>query len=80
MLDIFFNMKLLNYFRDIAGFACILDGDGEVTDFLRLPHILKRRNAHEADIREPKEEELEKLKEFIQEKKPHVIAVAGESR
>jgi len=67
-------------FRDVAGFTCILDGDGEVTDFLRLPHILKRKNPNAPEIRQDKENELVKLKEFIMEKKPHVIAVAGESR
>ena len=47
-----------------------------MTDYIKLPHILKRKNPGETD----KESELEKLKEFIQEKKPHVIAVTGESR
>ena len=66
--------------RDVAGFACILDGDGEVTDFLRLPHILKRKNPNAPESRQDKEHELDKLREFIHDKKPHVIAVAGESR
>jgi transcription elongation factor SPT6 len=38
--------QLLNILtdRDEASFCAIVDGDGEVTDFLRLPHIMKRRN------------------------------------
>lgn len=64
----------------MAGFACILNGDGEVTDFLRLPHIMKRKNPHLPVQRQEKEQELDKLKEFIYEKKPHVIAISGESR
>lgn len=70
----------LKCFRDVAGFACILDGDGDVTDFLRLPHILKRKNHNAPDTARDKMSELEKLKDFIHERKPHVIAVAGESR
>ena len=27
----------------------VVDGDGEVTDFLRLPHIMKRRNGWNRD-------------------------------
>lgn len=65
---------------DVAGFACILDGDGEVTDFLRLPHIMKRKNPNAPAHKQEKEQELDKLRQFIDEKKPHVIAIAGESR
>jgi hypothetical protein len=35
---------MLVFHRDEASFCAIVDGDGEVTDFLRLPHIMKRRN------------------------------------
>lgn len=30
---------------EVAGFAAVVDGDGEMTDFIRLPHIMKRKNA-----------------------------------
>ena len=32
----------------------MVDGDGEVTDFLRLPHIMKRRNGWNKDDAELK--------------------------
>ena len=35
--------------REEASFCAVVDGDGEVTDFLRLPHIMKRRNGWNRD-------------------------------
>ena len=61
-------------------FCALLDGDGEVADFLRLPHFLRRRNAAYERDRELKEHDIGALKNFISNKKPHVIAVASESR
>lgn len=49
-------------------------------DFLRLPHIMKRKNPNLPPHKQDKEQELEKLKEFICDKKPHVVAIAGEAR
>ena len=40
--------------RDEASFGAVIDGDGEVTDFLRLPHVMKRRggwNRNDADLK-----------------------------
>ncbi|XP_064612097.1 transcription elongation factor SPT6-like [Liolophura sinensis] len=67
--------------RDTAAFCAMIDGDGEVTDYLRLEYMLTRRNAwgRELDIK-GKKRDLEKLKEFIASKKPHVVAVTAESR
>ena len=45
-----------------------------------MPHILKRKNPNAPESRQDKEHELDKLRGFIHDKKPHVIAVAGESR
>ncbi|XP_071094189.1 transcription elongation factor SPT6-like [Haliotis cracherodii] len=66
--------------RDSTAFGALIDGDGEVTDFIRLEHILKRRNAWRQMDRDAKESEMEKLKDFISTKKPHVVAVTAESR
>ncbi|XP_041456554.1 transcription elongation factor SPT6-like isoform X2 [Lytechinus variegatus] len=65
---------------DSAAFCCMLDGEGEVTDFLRLPHFLRRRNAFWQRDRDLKEADVESLKTFISNQKPHVIAVASEGR
>lgn len=58
----------------------MLDVDGEVSTFRKLPHILKRRNPNNQEGSDDKQNELNKLKDFILEAKPHVIAIAGESR
>lgn len=63
-----------------AAFGVIVNHDGEVTDYLRLPHILKRKNSNNKDDKTLKENDLENLAEFLRNKKPHVIAIGGESR
>lgn len=65
---------------DEASFACVIDGDGEVVDFLKLEYLDKRRNSWRKDEREGKERDLERLKTLISSKKPHVVAVAAECR
>lgn len=35
-------------------FCALVNGEGEVTDFLRLPHFTKRRNAWREEEREKK--------------------------
>ncbi|KAJ8312685.1 hypothetical protein KUTeg_010058 [Tegillarca granosa] len=65
---------------DVAGFGALIDGEGQVRDFLRLVYLTKRRNVWRQADREGKEKDLERLKEFISTKKPHVVAVSAESR
>ncbi|XP_046876108.1 transcription elongation factor SPT6 isoform X1 [Hypomesus transpacificus] len=66
--------------RDAPVFCSLINGEGEVVDFLRLPYFLKRRNAWKEDEREKKLHDIETLKKFLTSKKPHVVAVAGENR
>ncbi|XP_029303416.1 transcription elongation factor SPT6 isoform X3 [Cottoperca gobio] len=66
--------------RDTPVFCALINGEGEVVDFLRLPYFMKRRNAFREDEREKKAHDIETLKRFLSGKKPHVVAVAGESR
>lgn len=40
--------------RDHPVFCALVNGEGEVTDFLRLPHFTKRRNAWREDERDKK--------------------------
>lgn len=63
-----------------AAFCALTGPDGDVTDYLKLPHILKRRNAYRQDVKAMKESELENIKDFIRNKKPHVITIGGECR
>lgn len=32
-----------------SAFACIAAADGDITDYLRLPHLLKRKNSYRDD-------------------------------
>uniref|UniRef100_A0A667WNT6 Transcription elongation factor SPT6 n=1 Tax=Myripristis murdjan TaxID=586833 RepID=A0A667WNT6_9TELE len=66
--------------RDTPVFCALINGEGEVVDFLRLPYFMKRRNAFREDEREKKANDIENLKKFLISKKPHVVAVAGENR
>lgn len=63
-----------------AAFAAIVSPDGEITDHLRIPHILKRAKAFREDERLLKESDLLALTNFLRAKKPHVVVVGGESR
>ncbi|KAB0402488.1 hypothetical protein E2I00_008152, partial [Balaenoptera physalus] len=65
--------------RDHPVFCSLVNGEGEVTDFLRLPHFTKRRTAWREEERE-KKANIETLKKFLLNKKPHVVTVAGENR
>uniref|UniRef100_U3I284 Transcription elongation factor SPT6 n=1 Tax=Anas platyrhynchos platyrhynchos TaxID=8840 RepID=U3I284_ANAPP len=66
--------------RDHPVFCALVNGEGEVTDFLRLPHFTKRRNAWREEEREKKAQDIETLKKFLLNKKPHVVTIAGENR
>lgn len=66
--------------QNSAAFLAMLDGDGEIVDFLRLRHITKRRNSLRVAEREAKEKEMEVLKNFILKHRPHVVAVTAQCR
>ncbi|CAM9309709.1 unnamed protein product, partial [Lampetra planeri] len=63
--------------RDTPVFCALVSGDGEVTDFLRLPHFMKRRNAWRETHRDLKVADIESLKKFLLNKKPQVVVVGG---
>lgn len=63
-----------------AAFCAITAPDGDVTDYLKISHLLKRKNAYRAEEKAMKEGDLENIKDFIRNKKPHVIVIGGESR
>ncbi|XP_073971663.1 transcription elongation factor Spt6 isoform X2 [Rhodnius prolixus] len=64
----------------IASFTCMISPDGECTDYLRLPHLLKRKNSFRQEEKLLKEADLLALKNFISSKRPHAIVIGGESR
>lgn len=63
-----------------AAFCSLISPDGDVTDYLRLPHILKRKNSYRQDEKSLKESDLTNLMTFMRNKKPHVVVIGGESR
>lgn len=63
-----------------AAFGVLINHDGDVTDYIRLPYILKRKNTNNKDEKALKEADLDNLAEFLRNKKPHCIAIGGESR
>jgi len=65
---------------DEASFGCLVNVDGECSDHIRLENILKRKNAFRDIDRAGKEKDMGLLRNFIMNKKPHVIVVSGESR
>lgn len=65
---------------DQAAFACVVGPDGDCTDYLRLPNLLRRKQSFNKSDAALKEADLLALKNLIQTKKPHVIVVGGESR
>lgn len=71
----------LAYHEDLtqAGFCAMVNPDGEVTDYLRLPNILRKKNAYNPADKKLKEADLLAISNFIRNKKPHVIAIGGES-
>ncbi|KAL3212419.1 hypothetical protein MRX96_035920 [Rhipicephalus microplus] len=66
--------------REVPAFGALIDGTGEVMEYIRLPHLLKRKNAWRERERELKELDLKVLRKFIRNKKPHVICVGAQSR
>lgn len=63
-----------------AAFCAITSAEGDVSDYLRLPHILKRKSSYRQDEKALKLMDLRNLKEFILNKRPHVVVIGGESR
>ena len=67
-------------YKDTPAFGALIDGDASVMEFIRMEYLTKRKNAWREVDKNGKRKDLDKLKEFIAEKKPHVIAVTSESR
>lgn len=66
---------------DAPCFAAIVDSEGELLDHVRLPYlnIRKRPDRMNALEKENHQKDRVKFKEFVLNKKPHVIALAAET-
>lgn len=66
--------------QSVAAFCAIASPEGDISDYLRLPSILKRKNSHNNEEKAQKLADLRKLTEFIKMKKPHIVVIGAESR
>ena len=65
---------------ETPAFAAVLDSDGIVIEFIRLPYLLLKRNEHANEQeRTLREQDRNKLRQFIVNRKPHVIAIGSET-
>lgn len=63
--------------RDHPVFCALVNGEGEVTDFLRLPHFTKRRTAWREEEREKKASGWDRLPGVHLE---HILYFSGDKR
>ena len=78
--DICMNSFIFKCNQDTPAFGALIDGDASVMEFIRMEYLTKRKNTWREVDKNGKRKDLDKLKDFIAEKKPHVIAVTSESR
>ncbi|XP_071546473.1 transcription elongation factor SPT6 [Panulirus ornatus] len=77
-----FRVFAIAYMPDLsqAAFGCCIDIDGDCCEYIRLPHLLKRRNAYNERDAMAKESDIRRMQDFISRRKPHLVVVGGESR
>ncbi|XP_068145157.1 transcription elongation factor SPT6-like isoform X2 [Drosophila tropicalis] len=66
--------------QSVAAFCAFATVEGDISDYLRLPDILKRKKSHNSEEKTQKLAALRKLTSFIKSKKPHVVVIGAESR
>ena len=65
---------------NVAAYGVMITTEGEVSQFIKLEHILKRKNSWNEAEREAKENDMELLKRFIQNHRPHCVVVGAGDR
>ena len=62
-------MNFILFFLDIdvAAFAAMITTEGEVSQYLKLDHILKRKTSWNEMERDNKEADMNSLKEFVKD-------------
>ena len=61
--------------KDMASYAVVISAEGEVTNHLKLEHILKRQRFGEEGLKPEKLSDLQLLRKFIIKYRPHVITI-----
>ena len=77
-----FRVLAISYDNDfeMSAFGALLDPDGVVVEYKRFPFITHRKDAFIDRVSKGKLSDLDNFKELVIRRKPHVVAVAGESR
>ena len=65
---------------NMAAYGVIITVEGEVGDFIKLENITKRKNAWNERDAQGKMDDLNSLKRFILQKKPHVVVIGVANR
>jgi len=66
--------------KDESSFAALITAEGEVGDYLRLPFLLCRASSFNVKESTGKVQDMKMLKRFIENKRPHGIAICSEDR
>ncbi|EDW74366.1 uncharacterized protein Dwil_GK21875 [Drosophila willistoni] len=66
--------------QSVAAFCAFATVEGDISDYLRLPNILKRKKSNNPEEKAQKLADLRKLSNLIKSKKPHVVVIGAESR
>lgn len=65
---------------DVASYAVVISEEGEVTDLLKMEHLLKRSRARNEKEAREKESDMDALRAFIRTRRPHGIVVGAADR
>jgi transcription elongation factor SPT6 len=66
---------------DVASYGVLITHEGEVGDFIKMEHLLKRsRNEYNEKEAREKMSDMDALRDFIRQKRPHCIVVGVADR
>jgi len=64
----------------VASYAVSLSADGEVSNLLKLEHLLKRTRSPYERERRDKKKDMDLLRAFIRKQRPHCIVIGVADR
>lgn len=64
---------------DQAAFAACMDVDGDILEYKRFPDMLKKKDAYNERFAKMKEVDLQRFKDLIMRRRPHVVVIGSES-
>ena len=67
--------------QDTASFAAVIDVDGDILEHKRFEYLHKNVGAYEEQrLHQMKEAEVQRFKDLVMRRRPHVVVVGGESK